>query len=271
MLRSIGAIPEGRLFDAAGQVIGVNTAIYTPNGGNVGIGFAIPAAQAAPIINQLREDGYVERGWLGVQIQQIDDELAAGLGLEESKGALVSEVVADSPAERAGLEPGDIIVSFEETEIETIKDLTRAVAEVRPDSDIELEVWRNGKSKRLDVSLGENPDDRALQAEQGSDRNAKGSGNLGLSLAPLTPETRQRFGVTDDIEGALIAGVAPDSPAARKGLRPGDVILRVGQRQTASPAEVKKEIDRLTDQERESAVLHVARGEARSFVAIPFA
>jgi serine protease Do len=261
----------GPLFDASGQVIGVNTAIYSPNGGNVGIGFAIPAAQAAPIITQLREDGYVERGWLGVQIQQIDDELAAGLGLEESNGALVSEVVTDSPAERAGLEPGDVIVAFEQTEIETIKDLTRAVAEVRPDSDIELEVWRDGKSKKLDVSLGESPDDRALQAEQASEGNAEDPANLGLSLAPLTPESRQRFGIADHIEGALIAGVAPEGPAARKGLRPGDVILRVGREETGSPAEVKKEIDRLTDQERESAVLQVARGEARSFVAIPFA
>jgi serine protease Do len=261
----------GPLFDASGQVIGVNTAIYSPNGGNVGIGFAIPAAQAAPIITQLREDGYVERGWLGVQIQQIDDELAAGLGLEESNGALVSEVVTDSPAERAGLEPGDVIVAFEQTEIETIKDLTRAVAEVRPDSDIELEVWRDGKSKKLDVSLGESPDDRALQAEQASEGNAEDPANLGLSLARLTPESRQRFGIADHIEGALIAGVAPEGPAARKGLRPGDVILRVGREETGSPAEVKKEIDRLTDQERESAVLQVARGEARSFVAIPFA
>ncbi len=261
----------GPLFDTSGQVIGVNTAIYSPNGGNVGIGFAIPAAQAAPIINQLRQDGYVERGWLGVQIQQIDDELAAGLGLEEAKGALVSEVVADSPAERAGLEAGDIITAFEETEIETIKDLTRAVAEVRPDSDIELEVWRNGTSKTLDVSLGENPEDRALQAERASEGNDEGSGTLGLSLAPLTPESRQRFGIADDIAGALIADVVPNSPAAQKGLRSGDVILRVGQEATTSPAEVKQEIDALTKQERESVVFQVARGEARSFVAIPFA
>jgi serine protease Do len=261
----------GPLFDTTGRVIGINTAIYTPNGGNVGIGFAIPASQAAPIIEQLRSGGHVERGWLGVQIQQIDDEIAAGLGLESPNGALVASVVDESPASKAGLQPGDVIVGFEDEEIEDIKDLTRRVAAVPPDSEIELEVWRDGDTLEIDVDLGENPEDIANKASGMAGDGDESTAGLGLSLLPLTSENRQRFGVDEGIEGALVAGVAPGSPAALKGLRPGDVILRVGQEAVSAPAGVVEEVERLREDERPSVVFQVARGGERRFLALPLA
>jgi serine protease Do len=258
----------GPLFDTAGRVIGVNTAIYSPNGGNVGIGFAIPASQAAPIIEQLRVDGHVERGWLGVQIQQIDEELAEGLGLDSTRGALVAEVVSDSPAESAGLRPGDVIVGFDDNEVEDIKDLTRQVASLLPDSEVELELWRNGRTVTVHVDLGENPEDVAVQRASGR-RDGGNADRLGLSLAPLTPENRSRFGIDDGVEGALVAAVEPGSPAARKGLRPGDVILRVGQEAVTGPAEVSDEIEHLREDERASVVFQIARGTGQRFLAVP--
>jgi serine protease Do len=261
----------GPLFDTAGRVIGVNTAIYSPNGGNVGIGFAIPASQVAPIIEQLRTDGHVERGWLGVQIQQIDDEIAAGLGLESSNGALVASVVDESPAEKAGLQPGDVIVGFEDEEIEDIKDLTRRVASVPPDSEIEIEIWRDGDTVEIDVDLGESPEDIANKAAGTAGEGDDSTAGLGLSLLPLTPENRQRYGVAEGVEGALVAGVAPGSSAALKGLRPGDVILRVGQAEVTAPAGVVEEVERLREEERPSVVFQVARGGDRRFLAVPLA
>ncbi len=183
----------GPLFDTHGRVIGVNTAIYSPNGGNVGIGFAIPASLVAPIVEQLQSDGYVERGWLGVQIQQIDEDIAAGLGLEQAKGALVVSVVPDSPADSAGVRPGDVIVTFEDEAIADIKDLTRQVAAVRPESKIELKVWRDGDTETLEVDLGENPDDLAMKTTSPGSLQGDSAASLGLSLMPLTPENRQRF------------------------------------------------------------------------------
>ena len=261
----------GPLFDTSGRVIGVNTAIYSPNGGNVGIGFAIPAAQAGPVIDQLRSGGYVERGWLGVQIQEIDDDIAAGLGLESAKGALVAEVVEGSPADQGGLEAGDVILGFEDEKVEEIRDLTRLVASVRPDREVELDVWRNGKTVKLQVDLGENPEDVAEKKSVAMGGAEKSAANLGLFLLPLTPENRQRFGIDRQVEGALVAGVAPGSAAARKGLRPGDVILRVGQKAVSSPSNVNEEVDRLRESERPSVVLQIARGGAQRFLAVPLA
>jgi serine protease Do len=261
----------GPLFDTAGRVIGINTAIYSPTGGNVGIGFAIPASLAAPIVEQLRNDGYVERGWLGVQIQQIDEEIAEGLGLESSNGALVASVVPDSPADLAGLTPGDVIVGFDDKEIEDIKDLTRQVAAVRPDSEIDLQVWRDGKTVDIEVDLGENPEDLAVKAGVSGGENGDSAASLGLSLMPLTPDSRRRFGVEESVEGALVASVDPSSPAARKGLRPGDVILGVGQEAVSGPSEVVDEVARLREDERPSVVFQVARGGDRRFLAVPLA
>ncbi len=144
----------GPLFDTAGEVIGINSAIVSPNGGNVGIGFAIPASQAAPILDQLREQGRVERGWLGVTVRPVDDVLAAALGMEDAKGALISEIVSKSPAARAGLKPGDVILSVEGDSVTEIKDLSRLIANTRSGSEIAIGLWRKGEPQQLQVILG---------------------------------------------------------------------------------------------------------------------
>jgi serine protease Do len=261
----------GPLFDTSGRVIGVNTAIYSPNGGSVGIGFAIPASQAAPIIDQLRENGEVVRGWLGVQIQQLDDEVAEGLGLDSSDGALVASVVDESPASRAGLEPGDVIVSFEDQTIEDIKDLTRQVAAVAPGEEVELELWRDGNRIRVDVDLGQNPGDGTRLASTGGAGGDEPEARLGLSLSPLTPDTRRHYGLDQELEGALVSQVEPGSPASAKGIRAGDVVLRVGQKAVSSPSAVIEEVERLREDDRPSVVFQIARGDERRFLAVPLA
>ena len=205
----------GPLFDMTGRVIGINTAIYTPNGGNVGIGFAIPAALAVSVIDQLMDDGRVERGWLGVTIQGIDEEIAESLGLEAPNGALVAEVVEGSPAAAAGVRAGDVITAFAGREVEKVKDLTRLAANAEPGAEIEIAVWRDGDTVELDLEVGSS----AEQAEAPETGRATVPGKLVLSLAPLSDEHRLRNRIAPGVEGAVVAGVAAGSPAAKKGLR----------------------------------------------------
>lgn len=259
----------GPLFDLSGRVIGVNTAIYSPNGGNVGIGFAIPADQATPIIEQLKKSGHVERAWLGVQIQAVTDEIADGLGLDETQGALVASVVAGSPAEKAGLRAGDVILGFNGEDIEDIKDLTRRVAAASPKEKSAIELWRAGDRENLVVRLGKGPEEPAAVARGEAQPDAEAA--LGLAFAELAPHTRQRYRVDENIDGALIVGVEPGSPAARIGLRPGDVVTMVGQKPVSGPADAVEEIKKASDDERTSVLLQVARGNARQFVPVPFA
>ena len=261
----------GPLFDTTGTVVGVNTAIYSPNGGNVGIGFAIPAAQAAPIIDQLRSRGHVERGWLGVEIQTVEDDIAAGLGMDEATGALVADVVEDSPADDAGLEPGDVITAFDGEPVEDIRDLTRLVAAAGPEKDIELEVWSDGDTSTYAVDLGTSPDDMTQAANRQLDGTDESEGGLGLSLAPLTAENRQRYDVGSEVEGALVMAVAPDSLAATQGLRPGDVVVRVGRTPVSSPDEVADTVAAIREEGRPSVILQIVRDAGRRFLAVPLA
>ncbi len=261
----------GPLFDLSGRVIGVNTAIYSPNGGNVGIGFAIPAKQATSIIDQLKTSGRVERGWIGVQIQAVTDEMAEGLGLDESRGALVASVVPDSPAEKAGLRAGDVIVSFNGEDIEHLKDLTRKVAEASPTNKSTIEVWRSGDRENLDIVLGKSPEETSAAARAGAEPEAASQARLGLALAKVDADTRQRYRLDENIQGALIVGVEPESPAAKIGLQKGDVVTMVGQAAVSGPDEVIEEIKKASDDDRKSVLLQVARGNVRQFVAVPLA
>jgi len=257
----------GPLFDTSGRVVGINTAIYSPNGGSVGIGFAIPASLAAGIVEQLKSDGQVERGWLGVSIQGMDEDIAAGLGLEEPSGALVAEVVPGSPAEAAGLRAGDVITSFAGEPVETVKDLTRLAASTPPGSDREVGIWREGEGQVLRVELGSSTENSPEPAV----RRASAKGKLGLSLAPLTDADRQRQGLADDVEGAVVADVAPGSPAARKGLRAGDVIAMVGSKPVANPDDVVREVAKAREADRPTVLLKVVRGTQSRFVALGLA
>jgi serine protease Do len=254
----------GPLFDTTGKVIGINTAIYSPNGGSVGIGFAIPASLAAGIVEQLKTDGRVERGWLGVSIQGMDEDMAEGLGLDEPTGALVADVVSGSPADEAGVQSGDVVTRFGGDAVEKVKDLTRLAASAAPGSTIPVEVWRDGESVELKIEMGSSADDSPTPK-------VAARGKLGLSLAPLTDAERQRHGLAEDVEGAVVTGVAPDSPAAQKGLRVGDVITRVGRQPVGSPDDVAREVARAHDADRSSVLLKIVRGAQSRYVALGLA
>jgi serine protease Do len=260
----------GPVFNASGDVIGVTTAIYSPNGGNIGIGFAIPSNQAKTVITELRNNGSVERGWLGVQIQNLDDELAASLGVPNQHGALVAEVLKDGPAAHSGVLAGDVITRFNDREIDSARTLSRVVADAPPSKPAKITVWRDGKSRELTVKLGE-----AAKSEEVADtRSSSGNGpqateGLGLTLRPLTDEDRAQLEMPSDVVGALVAAVAPDSPAADKGVRPGDVITRVNQKNVKNAAEAVAALNAAKKGDSR-ALLLVRRGDSQRFVALSF-
>ena len=244
----------GPLFDRSGRVVGVNTAIFSPTGGNVGIGFAIPANVAKSVVESLRTDGKVDRGWLGVQVQHIDETLAEALGLEEAQGALVAAVMADGPAAGAGLRAGDVITSFAGEKVDSMKDLPRIVAEVESGTEVEIEVWRDGGRKTLTATIGKQGHDM-LAASSTADGD---SARLGVMLAPRAEPGKA---------GVAIAEVAPGSAAARNGLRPGDVIVRAGSATVNGPGDVAGAV-RSAASEDKPVLLLVERGDHRRYVAI---
>ena len=244
----------GPLFDRSGRVVGVNTAIFSPTGGNVGIGFAIPANVAKPVIESLRTDGKVDRGWLGVQIQHIDETMAEALGLEDAQGALVASVMADGPAAEAGLKPGDVILSFAGEKFDSMKDLPRIVAAVDSGTEVEIRVLRDGDHKTLTAKIGTQGRETVLavaSAEAGDVR-------LGVMLAPHDEPGKA---------GVTVAEVAPGSLAARNGLRPGDVIVRAGSKSVNRPEEVAGAV-RAAVTDDKPVLLLVERGANRRYVAI---
>ena len=256
----------GPLFDRQGKVIGVNTAIFSPSGGNVGIGFAIPSSLAKTVVASLKENGRVDRGWLGVHIQEITGEIAQGLEMEDTRGALVAGVEPGGPADSAGFRPGDVILEFNGKQVEKVKDLPRIVAAANANDTVRVRVLRDGEEKTIDVTIGRMPIDDRLAGDTPAGK-PPGAGRLGLALAPLTPEIRQRLGLPDGAEGVVIADVERNSPAAREGLRPGDVIKRVGSRKVASPDEVVAAINDST--RRKAVLLLISRQGNHRFIAVP--
>ena len=259
----------GPLFDSRGRVIGVNTAIYSPSGGNVGIAFAIPSNLAKQIIAELETSGKVVRGWLGVQIQPITDEIADSLELENNHGALVAAVEAGSPAERGGIKPGDVIVSLDGKQLEEFKDLPKLVANTSSGSESTVEVMRQGRTKELTIEIGTMPSDdvKVALAEQQSDDTPR----LGVYLAELTPEARQRYQIDREATGVLVAGVEPGSPAARAGIEAGNVISMVGQDTVNSPDDVIARVKQAASEKKSTVLLMVAKDGRQQFVAVKFA
>ena len=244
----------GPLFDRSGRVVGVNTAIFSPSGGNVGIGFAIPANVAKPVIESLRTDGKVDRGWLGVRIQRIGETMAEALGLEAPKGALVASVMPDGPAASAGLRPGDVILSFAGEPLDTMKDLPRIVADFESGTEVDIEVWRDGARETLSATIGAQGRDTLAMAATTTGDGTK----LGVMLAPQGEP---------DKAGVTIAEVAPGSPAARNGLRPGDVIVQAGSKMVSSPDDVAGAVRAAASGDK-PVLLLVERGDHRRYVAI---
>ncbi len=256
----------GPLFDLSGQVIGVNTAIYSPTGGNVGIGFAVPAAQAKPVIEQLMAKGHVERGWLGVQIQTVTDALAESLDLPKAEGALVGEVTADSPAAKAGIQVGDVILSFDQRKVAELKDLPRLVADAAPGVSAPVSVWREGKRRELQVTIQRAPNTTVSAAEPAGA--ASDEAKLGLAVAPITPELRERFKLDGNVHGTLVVEVESGSPAEQRGLKPGDVIVQAGRVPVTKPDDLASIVREAAAAERENVLLLVNRQGDQWFVAV---
>ena len=261
----------GPTFNLEGEVIGVNTLIHSPSGGNVGIGFAIPANLVKKIVADLEDDGVVERGWLGVHIQGIDDDLAQGLGLESAEGALVTTVTEDSPAARAGLKRGDVVLSFDGEPIEDLRDLTRLVADKDPGSEAKVVVWREGEEQSLDVEIGQLPTDDQVVAMTDQPADQSASPKIGVALAQLTPEARQSLNLPDDVTGVIVTEVQPGSPAAEKGLQRGDVIVEADRQQVSDPNMVAEAVRKAAERGDETILLLVKRDGQDRFVAVRLA
>ncbi len=261
----------GPLFNADGKVIGVNTVILSPSGGNIGIGFAVPANTAKDVVTDLIDDGRVTRGWLGVQIQRVTEGIADAMNLDAARGALVAQVMPRSPARAAGLEPGDVVVRFNGKAVEEAGDLSRLVARAEPGSTARVKVIRDGGPATLDVALGTRPGEprQAGRRHERPDRDTRGAQSLGLRLAPLTPRVRARMEVPRGVSGAAVMAVKKGSLAAAQGLEPGDVITGVNRHPVNDPRAVMRAIDQARRSGRGVVLLRVNRDGAYRFVDLP--
>ncbi|MGE5511231.1 MAG: Do family serine endopeptidase [Bacteroidota bacterium] len=254
----------GPTFNLDGEVIGVNTAIYSPSGGSVGIAFAVPSKTAAEVVSQLKSSGSVSRGWLGVKIESVDEDKAASLGLGEARGALVNEVTQGGPAAGSGLKAGDVIVAVNGEKIHDSRELARKIAEYSPRTKVNIEVYRFGKTENVSVSLGNFPAAKELARleQEPSTPGATELSQLGISLSASAA------GRNGPKEGVVISDVDSDSDAATKGLKTGDVILEVQGQQVASPADVEAGVRKAKELGRKAVLLRIKSGDSIRFVAV---
>ncbi|QFT31072.1 putative periplasmic serine endoprotease DegP-like precursor [Labrenzia sp. THAF82] len=253
----------GPLFDMQGNVVGINTAIISPSGGSIGIGFAIPAKTATRVIDQLREFGETRRGWLGVRIQEVTDEIAESLGMDEAMGALVAGVTEDGPASKAEIEPGDVIIKFDGSEVEAMRELPRMVAETAIGKDVEVVVLRKGEEVTISVTLERLEENDVTEAsatteEEQEEKPVEKSEVLGMTLSELDDELREQFSIEADVTGVVVTEVEAGSSAEEKRVQAGDVIKEVAQEPVETPADVEAEIEKLKEGGRRSALLLLA-------------
>ena len=248
----------GPTFDTEGSVIGVNTAIFSPSGGSVGIAFAIPAETVKSVVAQLKDKGSVTRGWIGVQIQPVTPEIAESLGMKKPGGALVAEPQKDGPAAKAGIQSGDVITAVNGNAVADARDLARKIGGLAPGATVKLGVLRAGAEKTLSLTLGELPNQREARAEEQPEKKSSNEPRLGLSLTPGGSEP-----------GVVVAEVDPSGPAADFGFKAGDVILEVGGQTVATPAEVGKALGKARDDGKRSVLMRVKSEQGTRFVAIP--
>ena len=245
----------GPAFNLQGEVVGVNTAIFSPSGGSVGIGFAIPASLVKTVVEDLKGDGVVTRGWLGVQIQPVTEDMAESLGLEKAEGAIIADLTEKSPALKAGLKQGDTITKVNGEQIDDAKDLSRTVAGLVPGKPVPFEIVRDGKRQTIDVEIGTMPNDTPRMASAGKDGKGVDLSDLGIQVAPA-----------DDGEGVRITELDPRSTAADRGLKAGDVILEIGGKTVSSPADVS---DAMKVAKGKKVLMLVRSGDNQRFITLP--
>jgi serine protease Do len=260
----------GPTFNLDGQVIGINTAIYSPNGGSVGIGFAIPSALAKPVIEQLKSHGKVDRGWLGVQIQEVTPEIAKSLGLDKDEGALVADVTKDSPAAKAGFKQGDVILGFNGHHIAKVRDLPIMVAQTPVGENAKVEIFRDGAHQTLDVGIGPMPDNPrlAMNGGEGGDQSSGDEADataLGVKLATLTDSLRKKAGVPKGVKGVIITGIDDSSPLAEHGIQPGDVIQSINRERVTTPQQAEA---KLKESKGKNVLLLINRRGNNQYIAL---
>jgi serine protease Do len=255
----------GPAFNTKGEVVGVNTAIYSPNGGNVGIAFAIPATAAREVVQDLIRDGVVQRGWLGVEIQPVTEEIAESIGLSNEKGALVANSQDNGPAKKAGLKAGDVITAVDGTAVDSPKELARIIANLEPGKSVDVTLWRDGKSEVVKVSLGELPDADKRASLDAEDQEPTATdtetlANLGLTVTEA-----------EDGKGLVVTDVTPDGDAAERGLQAGDVIVSVNSAEVSGPGDIAKALQDAAKAGRKAVLVQVTRDDNNRFVTLPAA
>jgi serine protease Do len=263
----------GPMFNMSGEVIGINTAIYSPSGGSIGIGFAIPANLAAPVVEQLKDFGHARRGWLGVNIQSVTDEIAESLGLDKPKGALIASVKDGGPAQVAGIQPGDVVTSFDGKDVNDMRHLPRLVAETAIDKTVKVTLWRKRKEVTLDVKVGELKEEEPQQAslpdkEKTPAAPVAGIQVLGLKLSNVTPDLREKYSLPEDSAGVVVTDVDAASQAAEKGVKAGDIIVEVAQEDVKDAGQINSLVDQAKQAGRKSVLLLVDRQGDLRFVAL---
>jgi serine protease Do len=254
----------GPTFDTEGNVMGVNTAIFSPSGGSVGIGFDIPAATAKNVIAQLKDNGHVTRGWLGVQIQPVTSDVADALGLKQTAGALVAEPQAGSPAAKAGVKAGDVIVAIDGNTVKDSRELAQKIGTMSPGSSVKLNVLRDGSQQTINVTLAQMPNQQQAQAGSEQQDSSQAAPHLGLSLAPA-----KSAGAGN--QGVVVTGVDPNGPAADRGIQEGDVILNVGGTSVSTPADVQKQLAQVQKSGKHEVLIRVKSESGTHYVALPVA
>jgi serine protease Do len=263
----------GPMFNMRGKVIGVNTAIFSPTGGSVGVGFSVPSSIAKSVVAQLREFGRTKRGWLGVRIQKVTSEIADSLGLEKTIGALVAEVSAKGPAEKSNILAGDVILRFDGKLVEQMRDLPRIVAETKIGKPVKVDVWRKGKRQIFNVVVGELEEEKpvlsaAVPPEKPDQPKSSEIESIGVAVTEITKVMREQYNVPDDIRGVLVIGVAAGSGSAEKGLKPGDIIVEVNQEEVSLPDQISVKINEAINNSRNSILLLVNRNGTLRFYAV---
>src|SRR5262245_57335050 len=261
----------GPMFNLGGEVIGINTAIFSPSGGSIGIGFAIPSATARPIVDQLKATGKVERGWIGARIQPVTDEIAEAIGLDKARGAMIAAIDPASPAAQAKLQPGDVILGYDNKPIDRSRQLPRLVADTPPETMVKVAMWRDGKQQEVELKVAALNANRPAPPppEPEKPRAAPSVEILGLKLTKITAELRKQYSLSEAAKGVVVTEVPQNSPAAIQGLRPGDLVTAIGHDAVGGLEELQQKVAAAKKLGRKNTLVRVERDGTTRFLALP--